>query len=130
VTKHERSYSNNDNTVYVFLRAHITSTRNVMMAMILLAVIIGVDIFVYVVIQLYFEGSSHFKVQGPTKMKKRTKEEIAKAALLASLTSRRTEVIFEPIILTESERMQEELEPIFHTHPTEHDESDDLEMVK
>ena len=63
-------------------------------------------------------------------MKKRTKEEIAKAALLASLTSRRAEVIFEPITLTESERMQEELEPIFHTHPTEHDESDDLEMVK
>jgi hypothetical protein len=102
-----------------------------MMAMILLAVIIGVDIFVYVVIQLYFEGSSHFKVQGPTKMKKRIKKGMkSEAALLASLTSLRTEVIFEPITLTESERMQEELEPIYHPHPTQHDESDDLEMVK
>jgi hypothetical protein len=26
--------------------------------------------------------------------------------------------------------MQDELEPIIHSHPTEHDESDDLEMVK
>ena len=26
--------------------------------------------------------------------------------------------------------MQNELEPIIHSHPTEHDESDDLEMVK
>ena len=102
------------------------------MGWVLFVVLIGVDIFVHVVIQLYFEGHEAFadEVQGTTDMKKRTKEEIAKAALLASLTSRRTEVIFEPIILTESERMQEELEPIFHIHPTEHDESDDLEMVK
>ena len=37
-----------------------------MMALILLAVIIGVDIFVYVVIQLYFEGHEAFadEVQG------------------------------------------------------------------
>ena len=97
----------------------------------LFVVLIGVDIFVHVVIQLYFEGSSHFKVQGPTKMKKRIKKGMkSEAALLASLTSLRTEVIFEPITLTESERMQEELEPIFHTHPTQHDESDDLEMIK
>ena len=32
--------------------------------------------------------------------------------------------------LTVSEQMQDELEPIYHWHPTEHDESDDLEMVK
>jgi hypothetical protein len=32
--------------------------------------------------------------------------------------------------LTVSEQMQDELEPIMHPHPTEHDESDDLEMVK
>ena len=31
---------------------------------------------------------------------------------------------------TVSEQMQDELEPIIHSHPTEHDESDDLEMVK
>ena len=31
---------------------------------------------------------------------------------------------------TVSEQMQDELEPIVHQHPTEHDESDDLEMVK
>ncbi|MCH2347776.1 MAG: hypothetical protein MK299_10385 [Pseudomonadales bacterium] len=30
----------------------------------------------------------------------------------------------------EGEQMQNELEPIIHSHPTEHDESDDLEMVK
>ena len=101
-----------------------------MMEMILLTVIIGVDFFVYVVIQLYFEGNSHFvdKVQGLTKMKKRTEAEIMNAALIASLTSRRPAVIFKP--LTESERMQEELEPIYHPHPTQHDESDDIEMVK
>jgi hypothetical protein len=32
--------------------------------------------------------------------------------------------------LTVSEQMQDELEPIMHSHPTEYDESDDLEMVK
>jgi hypothetical protein len=32
--------------------------------------------------------------------------------------------------LTVSEQMQDELEPIMHPHPTEYDESDDLEMVK
>ena len=31
---------------------------------------------------------------------------------------------------TVSEQMQDELEPIVHPHPTEYDESDDLEMVK
>ena len=31
---------------------------------------------------------------------------------------------------TVSEQMQDELEPIYNQHPTEHDESDDLEMVK
>jgi hypothetical protein len=31
---------------------------------------------------------------------------------------------------TVSEQMQDELEPIVHQHPTEHDESDDLELVK
>ena len=31
---------------------------------------------------------------------------------------------------TVSEQMQDELEPIVHSHPTEYDESDDLEMVK
>jgi len=31
---------------------------------------------------------------------------------------------------TESERMQDELEPIYHWHPTEHDESDDIEATK
>jgi len=30
----------------------------------------------------------------------------------------------------EGEQMQNELESIIHSHPTEHDESDDLEMVK
>ena len=31
---------------------------------------------------------------------------------------------------TVSEQMQDELEPITHSHLTEHDESDDIEMVK
>ena len=31
---------------------------------------------------------------------------------------------------TVSEQMQDELEPIVHQHPTEHDESDDLEDAK
>tara|TARA_R110002020_G_scaffold62378_1_gene167031 strand:- start:252 stop:509 length:258 start_codon:yes stop_codon:yes gene_type:complete len=29
-----------------------------------------------------------------------------------------------------SEQMQDELEPIFHDHPTQHDESDELELIK
>ena len=101
------------------------------MALMFLTIIIGVDIFVHVVIQLYFEGHPLFadEVQEPTNMSKRNrKEERAARRFLASLTARRPAVAFVPI--TESERMQEELEPIFHPHPTEHDESDDLEMIK
>ena len=97
----------------------------------LFVVLIGVDIFVHVVIQLYFEGHPLFadEVQESTNMSKRNrKKERAIARFMASLTARRPGVVFVP--LTESERMQEELEPIFHPHPTEHDESDDLEMVK
>ena len=115
----------------------------VILGFILMTILIGVDIFVHVVIQLYFEGHPLFadEVQEPTNMSKRNrKKERAIARFMASLTARRPGVYFNPIHdnrlrntpqpLTESERMQEELEPIFHPHPTEHDESDDLEMVK